>query len=163
MSEPVNRGLLSFQLSVLTGVRYLQTSLENVLRQGDPNSESDGWLLENSFMETARMNLNIIKSLGKGNQIDTATNGDPNINVPSTSKAHYGPDNVPPKQITEDSWTFSLKRLQWTTFLKPTKGLETYTHYIGEFLSLYLWRRNGHFVCGKYIWTLNDRILISTP
>uniref|UniRef100_A0A668W4W4 Uncharacterized protein n=1 Tax=Oreochromis aureus TaxID=47969 RepID=A0A668W4W4_OREAU len=87
---------IGLTLSVLTGVRYLQTSLENVLRQGDPNSESDGYLLENSFMETARMNLNIIKSLGKGNQIDTATNGDPNINVPSTSKAHYGPDNVPP-------------------------------------------------------------------
>lgn len=90
-----------FQLSVLTGVRYLQTSLENVLRQGDPNSESDGWLLENSFIETARTNLNIIKSLGKSNQIDTANNGDPNINVPSTSKAHYGPDNVPPKQTPE--------------------------------------------------------------
>lgn len=92
-----------FQLSVLTGVRYLQTSLENVLRQGDPNSESDGWLLENSFIETARTNLNIIKSLGKSNQIDTANNGDPNINVPSTSKAHYGPDNVPPKQIPDTS------------------------------------------------------------
>ncbi|KAK1894353.1 Photoreceptor outer segment membrane glycoprotein 2 [Dissostichus eleginoides] len=36
-----------FELSVLTGVRYLQTSLENGLRQGDLNSESDGWLLEN--------------------------------------------------------------------------------------------------------------------
>ncbi|XP_008282378.1 peripherin 2-like b [Stegastes partitus] len=92
-----------FELSVLTGVRYLQTSLENVLRQGDPNSESDGWLLENSFMETARTNLNIIKSLGKNNHIHTSNNGDPNINVPSTSKAHYGPDNVPPKQITEGS------------------------------------------------------------
>ncbi|XP_061600230.1 photoreceptor outer segment membrane glycoprotein 2 [Cololabis saira] len=82
-----------FELSVLTGVRYLQTSLENVLRQGDPDSESDGWLLENSFMETARMNLHIIKNLGKSNQIDTADNGDPNIDVPSTSKAHYGPEN----------------------------------------------------------------------
>ncbi|XP_076014632.1 photoreceptor outer segment membrane glycoprotein 2-like [Genypterus blacodes] len=92
-----------FELSVLTGVRYLQTSLENVLRQGDPNSESDGYLLENSFIETARTNLNIIKNLGKGNHIDVADNGDPNINVPSTFKAHYGPDNVPPKQIPEDS------------------------------------------------------------
>lgn len=92
-----------FQLSVLTGVRYLQTSLENVLRQGDPNSESDGWLLESSFIETARTNLNIIKSLGKSNQIDTATDGDPNINAPSTSTAHYGPDNVPPKQVPEAS------------------------------------------------------------
>lgn len=92
-----------FQLSVLTGVRYLQTSMDNVLRQGDPNSESEGWLLENSLIETARTNLNIMKSLGKSNQIDTANNGDPNINVPSTSKAHYGPDNVPPNQIPDTS------------------------------------------------------------
>lgn len=92
-----------FELSVLTGVRYLQTSLENVIRKGDPNSESDGWLLENSFMETARINLNIIKNLGKCNQIDTANNGDPNIDVPCTSKAQYGPDNVPPKQMSETS------------------------------------------------------------
>ncbi|XP_038146620.1 photoreceptor outer segment membrane glycoprotein 2-like [Cyprinodon tularosa] len=83
-----------FELSVLTGVRYLQTSLENMLRQGDPNSESDGWLLENSLMETARTNLNIIKSLGKNNQINSAENGDPNIDVPSTSAKHYGSENV---------------------------------------------------------------------
>ena len=86
------------QLSVLTGVRYLQTSLENLLRQGDPNSESEGWLLENSFVETARSNFNIIKSLGKSNQIHTAVNGDPNMDVPST--AHYGPDNLPPNRHT---------------------------------------------------------------
>ncbi|KAF3844843.1 hypothetical protein F7725_008006 [Dissostichus mawsoni] len=77
-----------FELSVLTGVRYLQTSLENGLRQGDLNSESDGWLLENGLMETARINLNIIKNIGKCNQIDTANNGDPNIDVPSSSIAH---------------------------------------------------------------------------
>lgn len=98
--------LIAPQLSVLTGVRFLQTSLENVLRQGDPDSESDGWLLENSFMETARINLNIIKTLGKCNQIDTANNGDPNIDVPcssSSSKANYGPDNVPPKPTPDAS------------------------------------------------------------
>ena len=70
------------QLSVLTGVRYLQTSLENLLRQGDPNSESEGWLLENSFVETARSNFNIIKNLGKCYQVDD----DPNINVPSVAQ-----------------------------------------------------------------------------
>ncbi|KAI4878595.1 hypothetical protein NFI96_016708 [Prochilodus magdalenae] len=86
-----------FELSVLTGVRYLQTALENVLRQGDPESESDGWLLENSFVETARSNFSIIKNLGKCNQISTAVNEDPNIDKPCT--AHYGPDNVPPKQM----------------------------------------------------------------
>ncbi|TRY57805.1 hypothetical protein DNTS_027642 [Danionella cerebrum] len=83
-----------FELSVLTGVRYLQTSLENMLRQGDPESDSDGWLLENSFVETARSNFNIIKHLSKFNQVNTANNGDPNIDKPSP--AHYGPDNVPP-------------------------------------------------------------------
>ncbi|KAK2878534.1 hypothetical protein QQF64_011415 [Cirrhinus molitorella] len=86
-----------FELSVLTGVRYLQTSLENVLRQGDPDCESDGWLLENSFVETARSNFNIIKHLGKFNQINITNNGDPNIDKPPT--AHYGPDNVPPKPL----------------------------------------------------------------
>ncbi|XP_026142602.1 photoreceptor outer segment membrane glycoprotein 2-like [Carassius auratus] len=86
-----------FELSVLTGVRYLQTSLENVLRQGDPECESDGWLLENSFVETARSNLNIIKHLGKFNQINISSNGDPNLDKPPT--AHYGPDNVPPKPL----------------------------------------------------------------
>ncbi|XP_058847459.1 photoreceptor outer segment membrane glycoprotein 2-like isoform X1 [Acipenser ruthenus] len=86
-----------FELSVLTGVRYLQTAMENVLRQGDPDSESDGWLLENSFVETARSNLNIIKNLGKSNQINAISgNEDPNMDVPT---ADYGPDNVPPKQI----------------------------------------------------------------
>ncbi|XP_061071990.1 photoreceptor outer segment membrane glycoprotein 2-like [Conger conger] len=86
-----------FEISVLTGVRYLQTAMENVLRQGDPDCECDGWLLENGLVETARSNFNIIKNLGKCNQIDTANNGDPNIDVPLT--AHYGPDNVPPKEI----------------------------------------------------------------
>lgn len=81
---------------MLTGVRYLQTALENLLLHGDPDSESEGWLLENSFSETARSSFSIIKNLGKCNQIE-ADNGDPNVNKSST--AHYGPENVPPKQI----------------------------------------------------------------
>ncbi|KAL4656395.1 photoreceptor outer segment membrane glycoprotein 2-like [Arapaima gigas] len=88
-----------FELSVLTGVRYLQTAMDNVLQNGDPDSESDGWLLENSFVETARSNFKIIKNLGKCNQIDTAGGGDPNIDVPSSSFVHYGPGNFPTKPI----------------------------------------------------------------
>ncbi|XP_076835065.1 photoreceptor outer segment membrane glycoprotein 2-like [Brachyhypopomus gauderio] len=84
-----------FELSVLTGVRYLQTAMENVLRQGDPESESHGWLLEDGLMETACANFNIFKSLGKINQVDVATNGDPNID--RTSVVHYGPENLPPQ------------------------------------------------------------------
>ncbi|XP_053193367.1 photoreceptor outer segment membrane glycoprotein 2-like [Scomber japonicus] len=72
-----------FELLVLTGVRYLQTAMENVLRLGDPDSESDGWILENSLAETARSNFNIIKSLGKCYQGD---DDDPNINVPTVAE-----------------------------------------------------------------------------
>ncbi|XP_071780050.1 photoreceptor outer segment membrane glycoprotein 2-like [Centroberyx gerrardi] len=71
-----------FELLVLTGVRYLQTAMENVLRLGDPDSESDGWILENSLAETARSNFNIIKNLGKCYQVDN----DPNINVPTAAE-----------------------------------------------------------------------------
>uniref|UniRef100_H3A6U1 Peripherin 2-like a n=2 Tax=Latimeria chalumnae TaxID=7897 RepID=H3A6U1_LATCH len=88
-----------FELSVLTGVRYLQTAMENVLLMGDPNCESDGWLLENSFVETAKYNFNIIKNLGKPNQISTICGmDDPNVDTPV---ADYGPDNVPPKSLPE--------------------------------------------------------------
>ncbi|XP_028996486.1 photoreceptor outer segment membrane glycoprotein 2-like [Betta splendens] len=73
-----------FELLVLTGVRYLQTAMENVLRLGDPDSESDGWILENSLAETARSNFNIIKSLGKCYHVDD----DPNINVPNVTTEH---------------------------------------------------------------------------
>lgn len=69
------------QLLVLTGVRYLQTAMENVLLLGDPDSESAGWILENSLAETARSNFNIIKNLGKCYQVDD----DPNINVPTVT------------------------------------------------------------------------------
>ncbi|XP_036405988.1 photoreceptor outer segment membrane glycoprotein 2-like [Megalops cyprinoides] len=88
-----------FELSVLTGVRYLQTSMENVLRLGDPDSESDGWLLENSFAETARYNFNIIKNLGKCYQGDE--DDDPNINIPTA--VEHRQDNVPPKKISAAS------------------------------------------------------------
>ncbi|XP_060720925.1 LOW QUALITY PROTEIN: peripherin 2-like b [Tachysurus vachellii] len=68
-----------FELAVLTGVRYLQTSMENVLKLGNPDCESEGWILENSIVETARYNFNIIKNLGKCYQVDD----DPNIDIPS--------------------------------------------------------------------------------
>lgn len=147
-----------FQLSVLTGVRYLQTSLENVLRQGDLNSESDGWLLENSFMETARTNLNIIKSLGKSNQIDTANNGDPNINVPSTSKAHYGPDNVPPKETPEASWPFSGRSEQHASRPKERPFscyIKRVFHIIFKHTTQELQLRN---TCTKGVWCVETKI-----
>ncbi|XP_067894498.1 photoreceptor outer segment membrane glycoprotein 2-like [Heterodontus francisci] len=86
-----------FEVSVLTGVRYLQTAMENVLIQGNPECESEGWLLQNNFVEKAKTNFNIIKSLQKVDQISTISGTyDPNMDIKT---AEYGPDNVPPKAL----------------------------------------------------------------
>ncbi|CAL8392190.1 photoreceptor outer segment membrane glycoprotein 2 [Gadus morhua] len=78
-----------FELLVLTGVRYLQTAMENLLLLGDLDSESDGWILENSLAETARWNLNVIKNLGKCYNVDD--DEDPNINVPRSQESQGEP------------------------------------------------------------------------
>lgn len=86
---------LSFQLLVLTGVRYLQTAMENVIRLGDPDSESEGWILEKSLAETACYNLDIIKNLGKCYQVDD----DPNINVPMAAAEQEVPSQQAQVQV----------------------------------------------------------------
>lgn len=88
---------LLLQLLVLTGVRYLQTAMENLLRLGDPDLESDGWILENSLAETARSNFNIIKSLGKCYQVED----DPNIDVPSVIPEHEVPSRTGPESMDQ--------------------------------------------------------------
>ncbi|MEQ2288920.1 hypothetical protein AMECASPLE_027909, partial [Ameca splendens] len=85
-----------FELLVLTGVRYLQTAMENVIRLGDPESESQGWILENSLAETACYNFNIIKNLGKCYQVDD----DPNINVPTTAADQEVPSHQAQVNLT---------------------------------------------------------------
>lgn len=71
--------------------------MKNVLLSGDPQCDSDGWLLENSFVETAKYNINIIKNLGKANQISTVSEmNDPNMDVQTAS---HGPENIPTKSI----------------------------------------------------------------
>lgn len=88
------------QLLVLTGVRYLQTAMENVLRLGDLDSESDGWILEGSLAETARYNFNIIKNLGKCYQVDD----DPNINVQTVPPERHVPCQLVPAAV-EKGWS----------------------------------------------------------
>lgn len=88
------------QLLVLTGVRYLQTAMENVLRLGDLDSESDGWILEDSLAETARHNLNIIKNLGKCYQVDD----DPNLNVHTVPPESEAPSQLVPAAVKK-AWS----------------------------------------------------------
>ncbi|CAM9976780.1 photoreceptor outer segment membrane glycoprotein 2-like [Lampetra fluviatilis] len=89
-----------FELSVLVGVRYLQTSMMNATppsEEGvqDQNEVCEGWLLENSILETARSNLNIIKNLGKSNQV----NADDDEGNASAPPADYGPGGTLPTTI----------------------------------------------------------------
>lgn len=75
--------------------------MKNVLLLGDLEGESDGWLLENSFVETAKYNINIIKNLGKANQISTVSGlNDPNIDVQNTN---CGKNDGATKSIPEAS------------------------------------------------------------
>ncbi|XP_072120117.1 photoreceptor outer segment membrane glycoprotein 2-like [Mobula birostris] len=84
-----------FEILLLIGVRYLQTAMENVQNHGDPDSASEGWLLQNNFVEKAKTNFNIIKNLHKVDQISTISGLEDRNNV-----AKYGPDNTLPQIIT---------------------------------------------------------------
>lgn len=56
----------------MVGLKYLTTSLETLTNAENPESESEGWLLEKSVKETVSDVLQKIKSLGKKNQVEEA-------------------------------------------------------------------------------------------
>lgn len=51
------------------GLQYLTTSLETLADPENPESESEGWLLEKSVKETLSSIMTKIRSLCKGNQV----------------------------------------------------------------------------------------------
>lgn len=51
------------------GLQYLTTSLETLADPENPESESEGWLLEKSVKETLSGIMTKLKSLFKGNQV----------------------------------------------------------------------------------------------
>ncbi|KAL4680952.1 hypothetical protein H8957_007165 [Semnopithecus entellus] len=59
-----------FEVTITIGLRYLQTSLDRVSNPEEPESESEGWLLEKSVPETWKAFLESVKKLGKGNQVE---------------------------------------------------------------------------------------------
>lgn len=56
----------------MVGLKYLTTSLETLTNSENPESESEGWLLEKSVKETVSDFLQQIKTLGKKNQVEEA-------------------------------------------------------------------------------------------
>ncbi|MGH0154880.1 UNVERIFIED_CONTAM: hypothetical protein FKN15_044506 [Acipenser sinensis] len=57
--------------AVMVGLRYLHTSLESLSNPEDPESASEGWLLEKSVKETVNSFLQGLKSMSKSNQVDS--------------------------------------------------------------------------------------------
>ena len=54
----------------MVGLQYLTTALETLTDPENPESESEGYLLEKSFKETMAGAMAMITSLGKANQVE---------------------------------------------------------------------------------------------
>ncbi|KAK1171065.1 peripherin-2-like [Acipenser oxyrinchus oxyrinchus] len=63
--------VLLLEGAVMVGLRYLHTSLESLSNPEDPESESEGWLLQKSVKETVSSFLKGLKSMAKSNQVDS--------------------------------------------------------------------------------------------
>ena len=58
------------QVTVMIGLQYVNTSLSTLANPEDPESESEGWILEKSMKETFTDLMVTMKTMGKGNQVD---------------------------------------------------------------------------------------------
>lgn len=61
-----------FKAADIVGLKYLITSLETLTNPENPESESEGYLLEKSVKETVSDVLQKIKLPGKKNQVEEA-------------------------------------------------------------------------------------------
>ncbi|XP_028676269.1 LOW QUALITY PROTEIN: peripherin-2-like [Erpetoichthys calabaricus] len=64
-----------FEMAVMVGLRYLHTSLGSLSNPDDPESESEGWLLEKSIKETFSSFAEDLKSMGKLNKVEAGAEG----------------------------------------------------------------------------------------
>ncbi|KAL4612964.1 peripherin-2-like [Arapaima gigas] len=58
------------EVAVMVGLQYVNTSLSTLVNPEDPESESEGWLLEKTVKETFTDLMEKMKSLGKNNQVE---------------------------------------------------------------------------------------------
>lgn len=58
----------------MIGLQYINTSLSTLVNPEDPESESEGWILEKTVKETFTDIMAKMKAMGKGNQVDEGAN-----------------------------------------------------------------------------------------
>ncbi|XP_043917828.1 peripherin-2 [Protopterus annectens] len=70
-----------YEITVMVGLRYLLTSLLSITDLENPESESEGWLLEKNLKETFKSLLERVKKLGKFNQVQSGEDSQENGEV----------------------------------------------------------------------------------
>lgn len=58
------------QVAVMVGLQYVNTSLSTLVNPEDPESESEGWVLEKTVKETFTDIIIKMKAMGKSNQVE---------------------------------------------------------------------------------------------
>ncbi|KAL6475419.1 hypothetical protein SRHO_G00157790 [Serrasalmus rhombeus] len=58
------------EVAVMVGLQYVNTSLSTLVNPEDPESESEGWILEKTVKETFTDIMAKMKAMGKGNQVE---------------------------------------------------------------------------------------------
>lgn len=58
------------QLGVTVGLQYVNSSLSTLANPEDPESESEGWILEKTVKETFTDIMAKMKSMGKGAKVE---------------------------------------------------------------------------------------------
>lgn len=54
----------------MVGLQYVNTSLSTLANPEDPESESEGWILEKTVKETFTDIMANMRAMGKGNQVE---------------------------------------------------------------------------------------------
>lgn len=58
------------QVAVTVGLQYVNSSLSTLTNPEDPESESEGWILEKTVKETFTDIMDKMKAMGKGGKVE---------------------------------------------------------------------------------------------
>lgn len=64
-----------FQIAVTIGLQYINSSLSSLVNPEDPESESEGWILEKTVGETFTDIMANMKAMSKGGKVEEAEAG----------------------------------------------------------------------------------------
>lgn len=67
---PVGECPCLLQVAVTVGLQYVNSSLSTLANPEDPESESEGWILEKTVKETFTDIMDKMKAMGKGGKVE---------------------------------------------------------------------------------------------